>query len=47
MEFDEIHWLCLVAAKNVESKNLNMFDNKQDNQNLWHFEIKSLSSFFG
>ena len=34
MEVDEIHWLCLVAYKNVESQNLNIFDNKDDNQKL-------------
>ena len=31
---NEIHWLCLVAYENVESENLKMFDNKQDNQKL-------------
>ena len=34
MEVDQINWRCLVAYKNVESKNLKMFDNKQSNQKL-------------
>ena len=34
MEVDEIHWLCLVAYKNVKSENCKVFDNKQDIQEL-------------
>ena len=34
MGVEEIHWLCLVANKNVKSKNLRMFNNEQDNHKL-------------